>query len=209
MARMRWFLREGWGRFPWNQTGEAHMEETEATVLLPSFGGSGLDLQLTLSAPGELLLGVAVNGRPLERLVVTPDPQAHAVRIPADLLFRGDNVLTLTRESGGGRPASSPPRDPAGRELTTGNAPPGRYCGSSNDRGGPKKYPWARVNPMSTHASASSAVSTPSATGSAPRSFTISTSERSSRRFERGAASTPRMKRMSNFRRSGAPLQAR
>jgi hypothetical protein len=104
MARMRWFLRQGWGRFPWHQTGEVLMEEPEATVLLPSFGGSGLDLQLTLSAPGELLLDVAVNGHPLERLALTPDPRAHRVRVPANLLFRGDNVLTLARESGGGPP---------------------------------------------------------------------------------------------------------
>jgi len=59
-----------------------------------------LDLQLTLSAPGELLLGVAVNGQLLARLVVTPDPQAHAVRIPADVLFRGDNVLALRLPDG-------------------------------------------------------------------------------------------------------------
>jgi hypothetical protein len=104
MARMRWFLRQGWGRFPWHQTGEVLMEEPEATVLLPSFGGSGLDLQLTLSAPGALLLDVAVNGHPLERLALTPDPRAHAVRVPANLLFRGDNLLTLARESGGGPP---------------------------------------------------------------------------------------------------------
>ncbi len=100
MARMRWFLREGWGRLPWSETGEVRMEAPESTVLLPSFGGFALDLQLTLSAPGEVLLGVAVNGRPLERLVVTPDPRAHAVRIPADLLFRGDNVLALRRPDG-------------------------------------------------------------------------------------------------------------
>jgi hypothetical protein len=104
MSQMRWFLREGWGRFPWGQTGEARMAEREATLLLPSFGGSGLELQLTLSAPGELLMGLAVNGRPLEPLVVTPDPQARAVRIPAHLLFRGDNVLRLQRQDGAGLP---------------------------------------------------------------------------------------------------------
>ena len=82
-------------------------------------------------------------------------------------------------------PASSPPGDPAGRELTSVSAR--RYSASSDGRGRPKKYPWARVNPISTQASASPAVSTPSATGSAPRSFTISTSDRSSRRLERGA----------------------
>jgi hypothetical protein len=101
MSQMRWFLREGWGLFPWNQTGEARMSEPEATVLLPSFGGSALDLQLTLTVPGEVLLGIAVNGRPLELLLVTPDPHPRSVRIPADLLFRGDNVLTLERRDGG------------------------------------------------------------------------------------------------------------
>jgi len=104
MSQMRWFLREGWGLFPWSQTGEARIVGAEASVLLPTFGGSGLDLHLTLSAPDELLLGIAVNGHPLGRLVVTPDPQARAVRIPAGLLFRGDNVLTLQRQDGGPAP---------------------------------------------------------------------------------------------------------
>jgi hypothetical protein len=104
MAQMRWFLREGWGLFPWSQTGEARMVAPAASVLLPSFGGSGMELLLTLSAPDQLLLGIAVNGHPVERLVVTPDPRARAVRIPADLLFRGDNVLTFQRPDGGGAP---------------------------------------------------------------------------------------------------------
>jgi hypothetical protein len=104
MSQMRWFLREGWGRFPWSQTGEARMESAEASVLLPTFGGSGLDVHLTLSAPAEMLLGIAVNGRPLDGLAVTPDPQERAVRILPGLLFRGDNVLTLQRSDGGGAP---------------------------------------------------------------------------------------------------------
>jgi len=104
MAQMRWFLREGWGLFPWSQTGEARMAAPAASVLLPSFGGSGMELLLTLSAPDALRLGIAVNGHPVEGLVVTPDPQSRAVRLPADLLFRGDNVLTLQRPDGGGAP---------------------------------------------------------------------------------------------------------
>ena len=116
MARMRWFLREGWGHLPWNQTGDARMVGPEASVLLPSFGGSGLDVHLTLSAPRELVLGIAVNGRPVERLVVTSDAQPRAVHIPANLLFRGDNVLTIRKQDGVAprlhrlviRPASQP-----------------------------------------------------------------------------------------------------
>ena len=49
-----------------------------ATGLLPTFGGSALDLHLTLSAPGDTRLGIAVNGRLLEGFVVNSEPQPRA-----------------------------------------------------------------------------------------------------------------------------------
>jgi hypothetical protein len=104
MAQMRWFLREGWGLFPWNQTGEARMAERVASVLLPTYGGTALDAEITLSAPGATVLGIAVNGRPLGALNVTADAMPHAVRVPVDVLFRGDNLLTMERADGGGAP---------------------------------------------------------------------------------------------------------
>lgn len=103
MPRMRWFLRDGWGRFPWNQTGEARMVGPEASVLLPTFGDEGLDLDLTLSAPVPQRLGVSVNGHPLEPVSVTEEAEARGVRVPRDLLFRGDNVLAF-QTAGGGAP---------------------------------------------------------------------------------------------------------
>ena len=103
MPQMRWFLRDGWGQSPWNQTGEVRATSSPATVLLPTFGRSALDVDLTLSAPAESALGFTINGRPLPPAVVSPAPRLHSVRIPAHLLFRGDNVLALTGPAPGAR----------------------------------------------------------------------------------------------------------
>jgi hypothetical protein len=104
MGRMRWFLREGWGLFPWSRTDDARMAASEATVLLPTFGESALMLDLALSASAEVPVDVSVNGRFLARFEVASEPGEGRVRVPADILFRGDNVLTLRRPDGSAAP---------------------------------------------------------------------------------------------------------
>ena len=61
-----------------------------------------MEVELTLSAPAETQLAVALNRHPLESVGVGPDPRTRTVGIPAALVFRGDNVLTLRGPEGGG-----------------------------------------------------------------------------------------------------------
>jgi hypothetical protein len=80
------------------------MAASEATVLLPTFGESALMLDLALSASAEVPVDVSVNGRFLARFEVASEPGEGRVRVPADILFRGDNVLTLRRPDGSAAP---------------------------------------------------------------------------------------------------------
>ena len=92
---MRWFLREGWGPLPQYGTGNFVMRDVRATLLLPCLQPRDVDVELALSAP----VSVSVNGTP----VGEAPAGAARLRLPARLLFRGDNLLALER------PAGSPP----------------------------------------------------------------------------------------------------
>ncbi|HET8644745.1 MAG TPA: hypothetical protein VFO85_04600, partial [Vicinamibacteria bacterium] len=98
--RMRWFLRRGWGPLPHYGTGDVVMQEAEATLLLPCLVPRELQVELTLEAPAERRLRAFVNGAPVGLLVAGPGGTPTALRLPAALLYRGDNVLTLA--AGGG-----------------------------------------------------------------------------------------------------------
>jgi len=80
------------------------MSASEAVVLLPSFDSGSRVLGLRLAGePGETLR-VAVNGAPAGVLVLAQAATDHELALPAGLLFRGDNLVTLTRVAGGSAP---------------------------------------------------------------------------------------------------------
>ena len=99
MSRIRWFLREGWGVAAWDASGEAFMESSQATLLLPSFASSDVDVALTIAGRSGAPVRLRVNDKPLAQ----PQPlgsEPLVFHVPASLLFRGDNLLTLTGEPG-------------------------------------------------------------------------------------------------------------
>jgi hypothetical protein len=98
LDRMRWFLRDGWGGLAHYGTGEIVMHEATASLIIPSLRPRDLDLELVTEAPADGRVGIAVNGRAVGE--TGPGGGPIVVRIPASLLFRGDNVVTLS--SGGG-----------------------------------------------------------------------------------------------------------
>jgi hypothetical protein len=117
LGRMRWFLREGWGARAHYGTNEVVMHEAAAGVLLPVLRPVDLELSLRMMAPYAETLTLAVNGQPLGSWHADPTAPEQAFRVPARLLFRGDNVVTITSpEQGGGarlremryRPLASP-----------------------------------------------------------------------------------------------------
>lgn len=95
LRRVRWFLRDGWGSLPARRTGDAVMTEREATLILPCLTPRALSAVLTLDAPQETRLGLRVNDRPIADLLVGPGVGQWTVVVPANVLFRGDNALTL------------------------------------------------------------------------------------------------------------------
>jgi hypothetical protein len=98
LARMRWFLREGWGDVPHYGTGAVQMQAARATLIVPVLAPR--DLELTVALGGADASGMALlNGRPVGAWAAGTSA---ALRLPAVAQFRGDNVLALERAAGAG-----------------------------------------------------------------------------------------------------------
>jgi hypothetical protein len=97
LERMRWFLRDGWGPMPQYGMGVVRLQAREGSLLLPCFRPEDLDVVIALRVKGPQVLAVAVNGRSVGELGLAPSTRRSAFRVPADVLFRGDNVVTLSR----------------------------------------------------------------------------------------------------------------
>ena len=100
LDRMRWFLREGWGGLAHYGTGDIVMHEATASLLIPVLRPRDLDLELVTESPAGARMGIAVNGRPVGE--TPPGGGRTVVAVPAAILFRGDNVLTLSSTAGAG-----------------------------------------------------------------------------------------------------------
>jgi hypothetical protein len=89
--RLRWYLRDGW------EAGEdvASMTGTRATLVVPA--RPPRDVETTIVLAGDADLRVSLDGRSVSP-VRTAD--AVTVRLAADALVRGDNLLTLERDAG-------------------------------------------------------------------------------------------------------------
>jgi hypothetical protein len=96
MARMRWFLRDGWGDLPHYAEGDARTAAAEATVTLPCLRPRPLAVELVLDASGPTPVGLRVNATQLGSRLVGPGATALSFEVPAEALYRGDNRLTLT-----------------------------------------------------------------------------------------------------------------
>ena len=100
LGRMRWFLREGWGERAHYGTNEIVMHQPEATVLLPVLTPAALDVRLRMMSPVPATLALGVNGRPLGSWHVDQAVTEQVFRVPARVLFRGDNLVTISSPEG-------------------------------------------------------------------------------------------------------------
>ena len=106
---MRWFLREGWGERAHYGTGEVTMHAARARVLLPVLVPADLTAALHVQAP-RTDGGRRVGQRPAAaaRGRWAPESGPETIAIPAAVLFRGDNLLTLAaRDGAAGRAAAA------------------------------------------------------------------------------------------------------
>ena len=96
MARMRWFLRDGWGSLPHYGMDAAVVRERAATLVVPCLRPRALAVTLNLEAARAIPVGFSINGRPLlQPALVGPGITLVALDVPGELLFRGDNLLGL------------------------------------------------------------------------------------------------------------------
>jgi hypothetical protein len=100
LGRLRWFLREGWGERAHYGTGSIVMQQGRATLILPCLRPRDVEVELVTEAPEGAKLTVAVNGRTVGE--TSSGGGRLVVPIPAALLFRGDNVVTLVSSTGAG-----------------------------------------------------------------------------------------------------------
>jgi hypothetical protein len=103
LERMRWFLRDGWGTRPQYGMGAVRMQAREASLLVPCFTPRDLEVVVTLRGKTAETVTVRVNGTAVGELRAEASGQPAIVRVPAALLFRGDNVLGLVRPDGDAR----------------------------------------------------------------------------------------------------------
>lgn len=94
-GRTRWFLRDGWGPYPFNETGDVVMRGRVGSLLLPCARPLDLDVSLSLSAPRDTALRVDVGSFTVGTLVVGPEAREQRLRVAAPALFRGDNLISL------------------------------------------------------------------------------------------------------------------
>ncbi|HEV8255199.1 MAG TPA: hypothetical protein VGQ78_10600 [Vicinamibacteria bacterium] len=95
LSRMRWFLRDGWGPQAHYGIDEIRMRGETARLLLPLLTPRPVEAALTLLAARAGSIGFDVNGVSLGERPVSAEPQEVSLRIRAESLFRGDNVLSL------------------------------------------------------------------------------------------------------------------
>jgi hypothetical protein len=96
LGRMRWYLRDGWGPRPSSASGdEVVMRERRATVVLPCVRPDAWQVSVWLSAPAPVDVRVDLNGRALGTASVAAGAGRHLFAVPAEALFRGDNLLGL------------------------------------------------------------------------------------------------------------------
>jgi hypothetical protein len=96
MERMRWYLREGWGKWPEYDMEVAQMQAPRAGVVLPVLEPREVTLGLDLRADRPVAVRVEVNGHAVGTVEARPDPSRPRLNLPAATLFRGDNRLTFT-----------------------------------------------------------------------------------------------------------------
>ncbi len=89
-----WFFGRGWSLTPERAV---RMAAPEAVLLVPLLAPRALGLELELEADTTVPLAVAINGAPVGRVPAGPGGVRSHLWLPARALFRGDNLLTLTR----------------------------------------------------------------------------------------------------------------
>jgi hypothetical protein len=96
-AAQRFFLRSGWGAFPYLEPGAVQLEQPSGEISVPAGSSRPLYLQLTLSAPAPTLVRLERAGVELGRVEVA---ERQAVGVWLEGLVRGDNTVRVVAAPG-------------------------------------------------------------------------------------------------------------
>lgn len=95
LARLRFFLRRGFGPVAHYGIHDIRMRETTATLIAPLQEARMLRLTLTVDARESAWISVSAGGRRVGEALVGPHAVQATFEIPATSLFRGDNPIQL------------------------------------------------------------------------------------------------------------------
>lgn len=95
LARLRFFLRRGFGPVAHYGIHDIRMREATATLIAPLYEARMLRLTLTMDARASAWVSVSAGGRRVGETLVGPHAVKATFEIPAANLFRGDNPIQL------------------------------------------------------------------------------------------------------------------
>jgi hypothetical protein len=125
LNRMRWYLRRGWGPAAHYGDGDVVMQAARADILLPCLRPRPLRLVLSADAARAVVVDVSVNGQTVGQAGLGPRATDTPLGVPAALLFRGDNELTLAAPEGAAVRLRALTVAPAGTPAAVQSAAPG------------------------------------------------------------------------------------
>jgi len=95
LERMRWFLRAGFGRQAPYGSGPAKVLGPTGAVLLPCLRPAALRTTLWVSVEAAATVRVRANGQAVLAAELEGGTERLQADLPQDLLYRGDNLLTI------------------------------------------------------------------------------------------------------------------
>ncbi len=95
LARLRFFLREGFGPLAHYGIHDIRMRDTNAVLVVPLLAPRPTRLTLTLDARESAWIKLEANGQAVGEALIGPQAVRASFEIPALSLFRGDNPISL------------------------------------------------------------------------------------------------------------------
>ncbi len=95
----RWYLTDEWDDAAYAADSPLTLRVPRASLLVPCLAPRDLEIVLRLEAAGPARLGCEINGHALDPLRIDRTSDLQRLRLPAASLFRGDNLLTFTRDA--------------------------------------------------------------------------------------------------------------
>ena len=98
LAKLRFFLRDGFGPIAHYGIHEIRVRESRATLIVPILQPRSLTLTMTMDARESAWIAVLAGTSHLGEALIGPETVQATFKIPAASLFRGDNPIVLLCE---------------------------------------------------------------------------------------------------------------